>query len=172
MSLVYAEAIAFIGRNKGLVIVICLTALAYFVGDTIVGVAAYMQPKVTINHVVIEKNISVDKTVTEERQIRRPDGTIEMLKLVHSDIRKMSLKDSRSSSESTPILPSGAKLTLLPGLAYAPVDKRWSASLGVELGAFQAGIMHEVVQMHPDQMRFPDGFRPVIWGAYRWGLGK
>lgn len=173
MALAWSEVVAFAGRNKWLVFLAVITALVYVVGDKAVQVVAYFQPKVTVLHTTIERKTVIDGTKTEIREVRRPDGTIEMLKLIQNDIRTVGTKGTSSSSVKEPVLPpSGLGLVLLPGFAYHATEKQWDLSLGIGIGPFDVGVSHPLLTMHPDQARFPDGFSPSIWANYRWAASR
>lgn len=159
-------------KNKWMAYLALIVALFYFMGNTVVSCVAYFQPKVTIIHTVIEKTVHIDKTVTEERQIRRPDGTIEMLKLVHTDIRKLSLKDSRDASVKEPVALGASKLILLPGLQIWPVERRLDLGLGIELGSLQVGAGHKLFHVERESVILVNSFNPSVRLDYRWGVGK
>lgn len=170
-------AVEFIKRNKWLVVLALLTLLVYLGGNVVVSCMAYLQPKVTVIRTTVyqKETRTLDKTVTKETEVHRPDGTIEMLKLIQNDVRSINTENHADSSSETkaPVAIEGskAKLTLLPGATYEPIDKKLGLALGMELGILQAGVSHELLQIRPDKVEFVSEFRPVISASVRFGLG-
>lgn len=172
MTLILGYITEFIGNNKWLVVLGLLTLLVTSIGGVIVDCVAYMQPKTTVIRVTQKEVRTTDRTVTERREIVRPDGTRELLETIRADIQALSSENSSDSAVSEPVLSGKGKLTWLPGVSYAPMQKTVGLVLGAEYGIFQLSLKHDLMTFQADNWSFNNSFAPLLIGTIRYQLPK
>ena len=158
---------AFIGKHPWIIGLALALALIHALGNTIVDVTAYLQPRVTVVTKVVKQETVRDRSIITERETRRPDGTVEMLREVKASVDRMTVDKMDSENVREPVALAGKESSWLLQGGYAPLGRQVSLGVGFQLfPALVLGVQHEVVRLGED-LSLPDRFSPVIWVTWR-----
>ena len=159
---------AFIAKHPWLLGLALLLALVHALGNTVVDSIAYFQPKVTVVTKVVKQETVRDRSIITERETRRPDGTVEMLREVKASVDRMTVDKMDSENVREPVALAGKESRWLLQGDYAPLGRQVSLGVGFQLlPALSLGVTHEMVSFGDGVPRWPDRLAPVVWATWR-----
>lgn len=152
----WVTVVEFVKNNKGLsiflAVLILLTLLAYFLGNTVVECVAYFQPKVTIIQQTINKQVVHDRTVTTRYEIVKTDGSVEKHETIQAAVDSTSEKIDSINSVKEPVGLSGLnrRLALITGIDTDPFNpvEAIGARAGLAYGEYQLDYSLNMQSQH------------------------